>query len=134
MQLQTTQMASFPEEIADLESTIFALQSAQEPKSSNPALSLPLQPTLSLLSQRERDLADLNRQIAQLQAAIPEKKRANAALEVELGPLESRKNSAVQSAREAKEGRENGGLVDELEERGRWLRGVDRSLRTMLDV
>lgn len=95
---------------------------------------MPLQPTLSMLSQREQELADLNRQIAQLQAAIPEKKRANAALEAELGPLQARKNTAVQSAREAKKGRENGGLGDELEERGRWLRGVDQGLRSMLDV
>lgn len=65
---------------------------------------------------------------------MPEKKRAVAALEQELGPLETRKNGAVQSANEARRGRENGGLGDELEERGRWLKSVDGGLKAMLEV
>ena len=87
-----------------------------------------------MLSKKEQELADLDRQIAALKRALPEKKRAVADLEADLGPLEARKKGAVQSANEAKRGRENGGLGDELEERGRWLKGVDRGLRSMLEV
>jgi hypothetical protein len=65
---------------------------------------------------------------------LPEKKRAVADLEKDLGPLEARKNGVVQSANEAKKGKENGGLGDELEERGRWLKSVDGGLRAMLEV
>jgi hypothetical protein len=48
--------------------------------------------------------------------------------------LEARKNGAVQSANEAKKGKENGGMGDELEERGRWLKSVDSGLKAMLEV
>lgn len=132
--LQTAQLEGLPEEIAQLETKLVALRASQQPKSSNPSLNLPLQPTLSLLSNKEQELADLDRQIANLQRVLPEKKRAVAALEADLGPLEARKNNAVQNAAEAKRGRENGGLGDELEERGRWLKGVDSGLKAMLEV
>lgn len=134
VELQTAQLAALPEEISNLESTIENLRASQQPKSSNPELNLPLQPTLALLSKKEQEIADLDRQIANLQRVLPEKKRAVADLEGDLGPLEARKNAAVQSANEAKRGRENGGLGDELEERGRWLKGVDSGLRAMLEV
>lgn len=127
-------MESLPDEISHLESTIAELRASQQPKSSNPSLNLPLQPTLSLLSQKEQELADLDRQIANMRRVLPEKKRSVAALEADLSPLEARKNGAVQSAKEAKRGRENGGLGDELEERGRWLKAVDGGLRFMLEV
>jgi hypothetical protein len=65
---------------------------------------------------------------------LPEKKRAVADLEKDLGPLEARKNGAVQSANEAKKGKENGGMGDELEERGRWLKSVDSGLKAMLEI
>jgi hypothetical protein len=55
---------------------------------------------------------------------LPEKKRAVADLEKDLGPLEARKNGAVQ----------NGGMGDELEEKGRWLKGVDSGLKAMLEI
>lgn len=54
IQLQTTQLEHLPAEIANLEATIAQLQQSSAPKSDNPALSLPLQPTLELLSERER--------------------------------------------------------------------------------
>lgn len=134
LQLQTSQLESLPAEIENLQTTISTLQASQTPQSSNPSLSLPLQPTLSLLSQKEAELSDLDRQIAALRAAIPAKKQAIANLEADLVPLEQRKEDAVRSANEARQGRENGGKGDELEERGRWLRGVEGSLKTMLEV
>ena len=134
LQLQTTQLEALPTEIEDLQTTIASLEQSQAPQSSNPALTMPLQPTLSLLSEKEAELSNLDRRIAALQAAIPEKRRAIADLEADLGLLERRKNDAVQSANEAKQGRDNGGNGDELEDRGRWLRGVEGSLKAMLEV
>jgi len=46
-----------------------------------------------------------------------------------------RKMKAVQEAQEARRRRQDGaGIGDELEERGRWLRGVETGLRKMLEV
>ena len=95
---------------------------------------MPLQPTLDLLNSRETHLSDLDRQIAALQAAIPAKQQEVAALQDEVAVMNTRKIKAVEEAKEARIRRENGGMGDELDERGRWLRGVEASLRTMLEV
>ncbi|KAK3049003.1 hypothetical protein LTR09_009657 [Extremus antarcticus] len=134
VQLQTTQLESLPEEISNLESTISTLRQTQPPKSSNPALSLPLQPTLELLEEREGQLESMDRQIETLRAALPHKQAQVAALQDEVSILNAKKISAVQGAQDARRRREVGGLEDELEERGRWLRGVEAGLRGMLEV
>ncbi len=95
---------------------------------------MPLQPTLDLLKEREEHLAGLDRQIEALRAALPHKQNEVAALQDEVSILNTRKIKAVEEAKEARRRRENGGMGDEIDERGRWLRGVDSSLRTMLEV
>lgn len=134
IQLQTTQLEALPAEIAHLESLIAALQSAAAPTSNNPELNLSLPATTSLLDTREKELEALDRQIRELQSALPAKKRQVAALEAELAPLETKKRTAIDEAREAQRKRGNGGMAKELEERGRWLKAVDGGLRAMLDV
>lgn len=134
IQLQTTQLESLPSEIANLEATIARLQQSATPKSSDPVLSLPLQPTLELLSEREDELASIDTQIEALQAAMPGKQAQVEQLRDEVSMANARKIKAVEEAQEARRRRENGGMGDELEEKGRWLRGVDSGLRTMLEV
>ncbi|KAK3644951.1 hypothetical protein LTR56_009338 [Elasticomyces elasticus] len=135
IQLQTAQLEALPAEIEHLQETIDTLQSQQEPTSTNPSLALPLQPTLDLLAEREQQLSDLDRQIAALQASMPGKKRDVEDLRDELAPLQMRKMKAVQEAQDARRRRQDGnGIGDELEERGRWLRGVEAGLRGMLEV
>lgn len=95
---------------------------------------MPLQPTLDLLNEREEQLADLDRQIEALRAALPLKREEIAALQDEVSILNTKKIRAVEEAKEARRRRENGGMGDDLDERGRWLRGVEGGLRTMLEV
>lgn len=55
----------------------------------------------------------------------------------ELTPMQARKIKTVQEAQEARRRREGGGAGgagDELEEKGRWLRGSESSLKGMLEV
>lgn len=132
--LQTTQLESLPSEIANLEATIAQLRQTTTPKSSDPALALPLQPTLELLSEREDELASIDAQIEALQAAMPGKQAQVEQLRDEADMANARKIKAVEEAMEARKRRENGGTGDELEEKGRWLRGVESGLRTMLQV
>ncbi|TKA80043.1 hypothetical protein B0A55_01767 [Friedmanniomyces simplex] len=135
IQLHTTQLEALPAEIAHLQETISTLQPQQEPTSSNPALSLPLQPTLDLLADREQQLYDIDHQIMLLEAAMPAKRKEVENLQDELAPLQMRKMKAVQEAQEARRRRQDGaGIGDELEERGRWLMGVEAGLRGMLEV
>ena len=56
-------------------------------------------------------------------------------LERELRPLETQKQGTVAAAKEARRRKEEGGGIgDELEERGRWLRASEKALREMLEV
>lgn len=95
---------------------------------------MPLQPTRDLLNERERELRNVEIEIEKLQAALPAKKAEVQRLQDELAPIQMRKIKAVEEAQEAKKRREHGGMADELEEEGRWLRGVEGSLKAMLEV
>lgn len=136
IQLRTSQLESLPSEIAELEQVIGRLKDVQEPKSEDAELSLPLQPTMDLLRQREQELQSVDLEIARLQAALPAKKADVSRLQDELAPIQMRKIKAVEEAKEARRRREGGGNgeADELEEKGRWLRGVEGSLKAMLEV
>lgn len=136
IQLRTSQLESLPSDIAELEQVISRLKDVQEPKSEDAELSLPLQPTMDLLRQREQELQSVDLEIARLQAALPAKKAEVSRLQDELAPIQMRKIKAVEEAKEARRRREGGGNgeADELEEKGRWLRGVEGSLKAMLEV
>lgn len=93
-----------------------------------------MQPTLELLSEREDELTSINSQIEALQAALPGKQAQVEQVRDEVSMANARKIKAVEEAKEARKRRENGGMGDELEQRGRWLRGVETGLRGMLEV
>ncbi|CAK3793042.1 galactose dehydrogenase [Lecanosticta acicola] len=135
VQLQTAQLESLPTDIAHLESTISELQQRQEPRSSDPEMAMPLQPTQDLLGERERELRNADMEIERLQASLPAKKAEVQRLQDELAPIQMRKIKAVEEAQEARKRREGpDGAADELEEKGRWLRGVESGLKAMLEV
>ena len=135
VQLQTQQLESLPVEIEGLEANIERLKQEQAPPSNNPELALPLPETMKLLQERESELAALNAQLSQLQSSLPNRSRELERLERELKPLETQKQGTVAAAKEARRRKEaGGGLGDELEERGRWLRASEKGLKDMLEV
>ncbi|KAH7402560.1 hypothetical protein BKA66DRAFT_544695 [Pyrenochaeta sp. MPI-SDFR-AT-0127] len=135
LQLRTQQLESLPTEIEGLESTISQLKQEQTPVSNNPELALPLPETQRVLAEREAELAALNAQITSLQASLPNRDRELEKLERELKPLETQKQGTVAAAKEARRRKEEGGGIgDELEERGRWLRASEKALREVLEV
>lgn len=135
LQLRTQLLEALPTEIKGLEEMIEQLKQEQTPPSHNPELALPLAETLRLATEREAELAALNGQIAKLQASLPNRARELEKLERELKPLETQRQGTVAAAKEAKRRKEEGGGIgDELEERGRWLRACDKALRDMLEV
>lgn len=129
IKLETTQIEIFPEKIEGLQLSIQQLRAGQE-SSSNPSLSLPLDKTLSLIGEREREQAELERQLEQMQVAVQRKTRELERLNAELQPLEVKRLGTTASAREAKKRKEEAvdGVGDDLEERGRWWRGVEKAL------
>ncbi|KAF2691537.1 hypothetical protein K458DRAFT_324961 [Lentithecium fluviatile CBS 122367] len=135
VQLRTQQLESLPAEIEGLEAEIEKLKTEQAPPSNNPELALPLPETMKLLQAREADLTALNAQLAKLQSSLPNRTRELEKLERELKPLETQKQGTVAAAKEARRRKEEGGGIgDELEERGRWLRASEKALKDMLEV
>lgn len=65
---------------------------------------------------------------------LPRKARELEKEEKELRGKEARREAVAVGAREAISRKEEGGGVDELEGRGRWLKGVEAGLRGMLEV
>lgn len=140
VQLQMTQLSTLPESIANLDSTIASLRAKQvanmdTSNSSNLSSSqnLTLPATLSLLSEREAELAALNRQLATLQNSLPRKTREAEAMERELHALERRKVEATAQAREAQRKKQEG-ESDGLEETGRWYRSAEETLKKLTEV
>lgn len=135
IQLQTTQLRELPEKIEGLQSSIEDLKVVQAP-GPNPDLHLPLEKTLALLEQKEKEQAGLDRELELLRAEMPRKTRELERLEAEMQPLEVRRLGSTASAREAKRRKEEalGGVGDDLEARGRWWRGAESGLKVMLGV
>lgn len=129
-----TQLSTLPESIENLESTIAELRAKQASHSvASSSQNLPLPATLSLVAEREAELAALNRQLAAVQNALPRKTREAEAMERELGVLERRKSEAITQAKEA-ERKKQEGESDGLEETGRWYRSAEEALKHLVGV
>ena len=139
VQLEMTQLSTLPDSIASLESTIASLRAKQvvnmdfSDLSASSSRNLTLPATVSLLSEREAELAALDRQLATLQNALPRKTREAETLTRELGMLERRKIETTTQAREAQRKKQEG-ESDGLEEAGRWYRGAEKTLKNFVGV
>jgi chromosome segregation ATPase len=135
IQLQTTQLRELPERIEGLLASVKELSATQAP-GSNPTLNMPLVKTLALVEEREKERAELDRQLEQLQFMVPRKTKELERLNAELQLLEVKRLGSTAAANEAKRRKEEalGGVGDDLEERGRWWRGVESGLKGMLGV
>ena len=134
IQSRQQQLSSLPAEIAALQAEIDTLRAAQPSAPSHPDLALPMDATLSLLNSREAELADLDAQIASLQAASSRGARDVQRMENELRPLLAKKEVTVKAAKEARRRKEEGGGMDETEELGRWFRGSERVLKSIVEA
>lgn len=135
--LQTTLLSSLPPQIEQLNDTLATLRKqnqSTDTSSTSRSLVLPLPATLELLEERQANLDELNAQLKALQQALPRQTRVLETEERELKKLEIERERAVSAAREAVERKQEGGGADELERKGRWLRGVESGLRGMLEV
>lgn len=135
IQMQTSHLQELPQRIEQLEASVEELRAAQHP-GSNPTLNLPLEKTLDLVEEREREKAELDRQLEQLQLMLPRKTKELERLNAELQSLEVKRLGSTAAAKEAKRRKEEalGGAGDDLEERGRWWRGVESGLKGMLSI
>lgn len=137
LELRQALLDNLPEQIKDLEQTISTLQAQESeqkyPRSDDPDCNLSLDASKVLLQQREQELTSIDLEIQRLEAALPAKRAEVQRLRDELVPVQLRKIKAVEEANEA-QSRRGQGEGDELEERGRWLKGVEATLKAALEV
>ncbi|RYP10131.1 hypothetical protein DL764_000841 [Monosporascus ibericus] len=144
VRLETSRLGELPAEIAGLEDAVARLREQAQgsgggghpDRTDNPDLSLPLAKTLELVEARKRQRAELDRQLEQLQSQVPRKKKELERLQAELQPLEAKRQNSTAAAKEARRRKDQalGGVEDDLEERGRWYRAADATLRQMLEI
>lgn len=136
IQIQTQQLRSLPNEIEGLNAKISQLKAEQHDRGDDPRMNMPLAPTVELVERLDVEMQALDAELAALEEENERKEQELQRLEDELKPLEAQKLNAIAGANEARRRREQGlrGVGDELEERGRWLRGVDTTLRSLLEV
>lgn len=135
VQLQTAKLHELPEKITELEERVEELRAAQEPGQS-PYMNLPMAKTLELLEEKQRKQQELDRELEQLRAKVPRKVKEMERLQAEMQPLEAKRQNSTSAAKEAKRRKEAalGGVEDDLEERGRWLRANETALKSMLEI
>ena len=138
VQLQTTLLGTLPEQIDGLKETLEQLRlqngANENAESEDPNLNLPLPATQDLVKERKAELDEINKKLRNLQQALPKRTHALEREERELKVLEQERERAVAGAREALDRKKAGGGADELELRGRWLKGMDSGLTQMLGV
>lgn len=133
--MQLAQARDLPAVIAALATSISDLRTAQQDQNDDPSRSLGLPATLSLIAERQKEVSQLDRELASLQSTLARKNKELERLDLELKPLESQRQAAVRAAEEAQ--RRKAGLdgdANDLENRGRWYKGVGEGLQEMLEV
>ena len=132
---QTIQLQEVPAKIAELEENIRELKKAHA-TGDNPSLALPLGRTLELVEERKAERAQVDRELEQLRARLPRKKKELERLSAEVQSLEAKRQTSGAAAKEARRRKENalGGVEDDLEERGRWWRSSEVVLKQALDI
>lgn len=137
IQVQSEQAMQLPDEIERLEKEISNLREAQAAlDGEGEGMNLPLGPTMELLEEKETEMEALDRELEELEEANERKEREVVRLDKELESLQKQKVNATTAAKEARRRKEEGlgGTGDELEERGRWLRGVEATMRSLLEA
>lgn len=135
IKLQTMRLRDLPEKVRELETSVTQMKAAQTPDH-DPSLNLPLDKTIALVEDKEREAAGLDQVLEDLQAELLRKTRTLDRAETELQPLEIKRLASTAAAKEAKCRKDEalGGVGDDLEGRGRWWRGVETGIKVMLDV
>ncbi|KAH7358541.1 hypothetical protein B0T11DRAFT_284661 [Plectosphaerella cucumerina] len=135
VQLGTAKLRELPERITELEERVAELRAAQAPGQA-PHMNLPMAKTLELLEEKQRKQQELDRELEQLRAKVPRKTKELERLQAELQPLEVKRQNSTTAAKEARRRKEAalGGVEDDLEERGRWLRANEAALKSMLEI
>ncbi|KAL8693301.1 MAG: hypothetical protein Q9218_001861 [Villophora microphyllina] len=141
VQSQTELMQRLPVEIEELEEKCRDLEKEIEEKmvemggSLGGGAGMGVEGIEQATREKERQREEVERRLRDLRQKIPEREEVLAGLKRDLKGLEKERNTAVQGAREALKGKEKGGLAgDELEMRGRWLKGCEEGLRGLLGV
>ncbi|KAI4207735.1 MAG: hypothetical protein LQ346_000385 [Caloplaca aetnensis] len=133
--LQTVKLERLPGQINTLDEAVRSLREQNKEVEDEVGGNQGIEGILELTRQRERQREEVEWELKALQREIPGKGRELETLRDELKRLGREKEKAVEGAREAVKSRKNGGEVgDDLEMKGRWLKGCEEGLKGLLGV
>ncbi|KAL8896193.1 MAG: hypothetical protein Q9207_007824 [Kuettlingeria erythrocarpa] len=133
--LQTVKLETLPGQINELDEAVRSLREQNKEVEDEMGGKQGMEGILELTRQRERQREEVERELKALQGEIPRKARELETLRDELEGLGREKEKAVEGAKEAVTSRKNGGEVgDDMEMKGRWLKGCEEGLRGLLGV
>ena len=136
--LQTELLGTLPDQINGLSHTLKELRIRNRKNESEaderPEMNLPLDATREVVEGKKARLQEVEGQLKALRQSLPRQMRALEQEERETRLLEVERTRVINAAREAMERKMADGGIDEVEMRGRWLRGVESGMREMLEV
>ena len=132
IELQSEQLTSLPEQIANLESSIAHLRLTHITPPSDPSWSLSLPDTQSLLNSRDETIRTLDAQLETAAVMVRQLSQKTDTLQEQISPVEKQRNEVMLMAQEALRKKQAGkGTGDELEAQGRWLSAAETTLRAI---
>ena len=128
-------MADLPAALEELQLEAIGLRKGLEEKEG--AGGLGLRETSELLEQREWEADEVERKIKSMEAEVRRTGRERERREAEVKELEERRRALGREVREMSGGageRRDGGDMDDLEQRGRWWRGLHKGVGGLLEM
>ena len=140
IEAQAQELRELPTVIDRLKKDIEEMRSEQgiggEAGDGQAELGMSLEATVSLVEEKETQLDRVTERLEQVDEQKARKVKELRRLEEEVASAEGERDRAVKGAEDARKRRKagKGGIGDEVEARGRWLRGVENTMRGLLEV
>lgn len=135
VRLQTVTLERLPGQIDTLDEEVRRLREQNQEGEDEMGGGVGMEAILELTRQKERQREEVEKELKTLQREMPGKGRELETLIEELKGLKREKEKAVEGAREAVKSRKTGGEAgDDVEMKGRWLKGCEEGLRGLLGV
>ncbi|KAL8763854.1 MAG: hypothetical protein Q9184_000450 [Pyrenodesmia sp. 2 TL-2023] len=133
--LQTVTLERLPGQIDTLDQKVRMLREQSQAGEGEMGGGVGIEGILELTRQKERQREEVEKQLKTLHREMLGKGGELETLMGELRGLEKEKEKTVEGAREAVKSRKTGGEVgDDVEMKGRWLKGCEEGLRGLLGV
>ena len=140
VETQAQELREMPTELERLRTEIVRMRQEQgiggEVGDGQAEMGMGLEATVNLVEEREEQLERVQKRLEQVVEQRARKEKELKKMKDEAAAAERERDKAMRSAEDAKKGQKEGktSIGDEVEEKGRWLRGVETTMKGLLGV